>query len=210
MGWVSDVPLSCRVLVWQLWFILVRVGVILLREQIMHDRWRCHKNMNWNLLEPLQFGDTHLWCVSIYIALQLTTQFFKIHQAIRCCFVVFFSEDTWDSSDHELFQIWVTWPTTHLEKIHVCHPAKSNHESSKRAGALGGESSKEPENGGSEDANVGRFWRFWFGIWKTWSFTNKSPGTRCSVEKIGSSGCFLMTSGTWKDVGKNCWYLCCR
>lgn len=65
------------------------VDVILLREQIMHDRWRCHKNMNWNLLAPLQFVDTHLLCVSICIALQLTNNLFKIHQAIRCCFVFF-------------------------------------------------------------------------------------------------------------------------
>lgn len=37
-------------------------------------------------------------------------------------FRCFFSEDTWDSSDHELFQIWVTWPNP-LWKIHVCHTA---------------------------------------------------------------------------------------
>ena len=174
----------------------------------MHDRWRCHKNMNWNLLEPLQFVDTHLLCVSICIALQLTTNLFKIHQAIRCCFVFFLRI-------HGKVLTMNFFKFGSLGQQALENPCLPSGESTTNPRAtLGGESSKEPENGGSEDANVGRFWRFWFGIWKTWSFTNKSPGTRCSVEKMAFRGCFWWQwYAMWEIfVGSFdiCLYVCCR
>ena len=43
-----------------------------------------------------------------------------------------FSEDTWDSSDHELFQIWVTWPTSLGKSMFAIR--RINHESARYPG----------------------------------------------------------------------------
>lgn len=174
------------------------VDVILLREQIMHDRWRCHKNMNWNLLAPLQFVDTHLLCVSICIALQLTNNLFKIHQAIRCCFVFFlFSEDTWDSSDHELFQIWVTWPTRFGKSMFLPYGESTT------IRALPWEVNL-PKNQKMVDPKMqmlGDSEDFDLASEKLGALPTKVLERGAVFEKMGSSGCFLMTRGTWKDVG---------
>ena len=178
----------------------------------MHDRWRCHKNMNWNLLAPLQFVDTHLlWSIMRIYLHSVTTynQPLQDSSSNPMLFRFFFLRIHGKVLTMNFFKFGS------LGQQALENPCLPSGESTTNPRAtLGGESSKEPENGGSEDANVGRFWRFWFGIWKTWSFTNKSPGTRCSVEKMAFRGCFWWQwYAMWEIfVGSFdiCLYVCCR
>ncbi len=215
----------------------------------MHDPWRCHKNMNWNPLEPLQFGDTYLRFLSIYYSVSTYNPPLQ-DSSSRCCVVVFrihgkvltmnffkfgslgnhfcsmlpelrvLKALKWSDRVKWIRMFRIKWrlslnlPLFFLkqsflggfkyflfsplfgERIpfdeHIFQMGGEKPPTSFWVGLspffAQGESSKEPQNGGSKDANVGRSWRCWFGIWKTWSFANKSPGTR--FLEMGS-GCLM-------------------